>query len=418
MRTSSAGRTLSRLLFAACLGLAPAVARGEGMSGMATGGMAMGHPPPQSCAELTLRCAATATPFVARDGALWIAARVNNRLFVTRSTDHGRTFAPPVPIDVGAVTLDWGPDARPKIVVARDGTVVVAYATFRDHAFNGEVFFTRSTDGGRSFAAVTPITDVQESQRFVDMAFDADGGLFAAWLDKRDRVQAKAKGQPFPGAGLAFAWSGDAGASFAPARVALDSTCECCRLALAFRGPGQPVVLFRHIFPGGVRDHAVVTFTGREAPGPVRRVSVDDWQVDACPHQGPSLAVAADGTYHATWFTLGRARQGLFYARSNDAGAHWSEPLPLGPAGQMLSRPFVLATGSTVRLAWKAFDGEKTSVMLMSSRDGGATWGAAKAVAVTATSSDHPILVDDDGRAALSWQTGEGYRLLPLDDAS
>ncbi len=405
-----------RSILLAAIGLAPAVACAE--MDMHGGGMAARHGAAQTCGELTLRCAATATPFVAPDGTLWIAARVGDRLFVTWSRDHGRSFSPSVPVDVGPVTLDWGPDARPKIVVTRDGTIVVAFTTFRDKAFNGEVFTTRSTDGGTSFSPVRPITDVQESQRFVDMALDTDGTLFAAWLDKRDRVQAKAAGKPFPGAGLAYAWSGDGGESFAPARVAFDNTCECCRLAVAFKGPHQPVVLFRNIFPGGVRDHAVVTFEGRDAPGPLRRVSVDDWQVDACPHHGPSLAIAADGSYHATWFTLGKMRQGLFYARSSDAGAHWSEPMPLGPSGQALSRPFVHAMGSTLRLVWKAFDGEKTSVMLMVSRDGGTTWGAAEVIAVAAGSSDHPILINDAGHPALSWQTGEGYRLLPLDDAS
>ncbi len=398
----------------ACLGLLP----GSPRAAMEHGGMAAMPPSPPSCAALTLDCANTATPFIAPDGSLWIAARAGNRLFVTRSRDGGRSFAPSVPLDTRDATLDTGNDARPKIVVARDGTVVVAFATFRDRAFNGEVFTTRSTDGGRTFSPVQPITDVQESQRFADMAFDADGSLFAAWLDKRDRVQAKAAGRPFPGAGLAISRSRDEGARFAPARVVVDDTCECCRLALAFAGPGRPVVLFRNIFPGGIRDHAVVTFGAGDAPGPVRRVSVDDWQVDACPHHGPSLAIAADGSYHATWFTLGRARQGLFYARSSDAGAHWSDPLPLGPSDAALSRPFVLASGTTIRLAWKAFDGDKTSVMVMTSRDAGATWDAAKPVATTAKASDHPILMEDAGHAALSWQTGEGYHLIPLEGGS
>ena len=40
--------------------------------------------------------------------------------------------------------------------------------------------------------------------------------------------------------------------------IALDNTCECCRLGIAFAGPGRPAVVFRNIFPGSVRDHAVV----------------------------------------------------------------------------------------------------------------------------------------------------------------
>jgi hypothetical protein len=390
-------RTL--LGFACCLMLAVPSRAEMDMSHMS--GM---HGTPQTCDDLTLACATTATPFVAPDGRLWIIARVGNALFVTHSDDRGRTFSASLPIQTGTVTLDWGPDARPKIVVDPKGEIVVAYTIFRDKAFNGEVFTTRSTDGGASFTPPQAITDVQESQRFVDMAFDSDGGLFAAWLDKRDRVVARAKGQPFPGAGLAFAWSHDKGTHFDKAQVAFDDTCECCRLAVAFKGPGQPVVLFRNIFPGSVR-------------GPLRRVSVDDWEVNACPHHGPSLAIASDGTYHVAWFTQGRARRGLFYARSIDDGGHFSEPMPLGPQGQTLSRPFVLAHGRTVWLVWKAFDGARTNVMLMASHDAGATWEPARAFTQTTGASDHPILITLADRAYLSWQTGDGYRLLPAENA-
>jgi len=61
-----------------------------------------------------------------------------------------------------------------------------------------------------------------------------------------------------------------------------------------------------------VRDHAVMTFAGPDKPGPVYRVSDDDWAIDACPHHGPSLAVTRDGTYHAAWFTSGRVRKAFF----------------------------------------------------------------------------------------------------------
>jgi hypothetical protein len=42
-----------------------------------------------------------------------------------------------------------GPDARPKIALDRKGDIAVTFSTFRDKAFNGEVFYSRSTDGER-----------------------------------------------------------------------------------------------------------------------------------------------------------------------------------------------------------------------------------------------------------------------------
>jgi thiol-disulfide isomerase/thioredoxin len=210
-----------------------------------------------------------------------------------------------------------------------------------------------------------------ESQRFQALALDADGSLLAAWLDKRNRVPAAARGDKYVGAGLAVAWLRDHGASFSETRIALDNTCECCRLAVGFAAAGRPVLAFRNIFDDMVRDHAVITFTDAHTPGPVRRVSVDDWKTEACPHQGPALAIAADGSYHVAWFTNGTARKGLFYARSSDGGETFSPPLRIGDPARSPSRPFLLAAGQTLWLAWKEFDGEHTSVRTMTSHDDG-----------------------------------------------
>lgn len=373
----------------------------------------------ETCSDLSLICAATATPAFASDGALWIAARVNNKIFVAKSSNHGRSFTPPVVITPAPVTLDWGPDARPKIIVDHEGRVIVAYATFRDDKFNGQIFFTRSIDGGKTFAAPSPMTADLASQRFIAMGLDSDGSVFSAWLDKRNRAAAREKGQTYDGAGLAFAWSSDHATSFSDTRIVHDNTCECCRIAIGFAGPGRPIVLFRNLFDNSVRDHAIMTFDGPDKPGPIYRVSEDDWAIEACPHHGPSLTVTRDGAYHAAWFTNGRVRKGLFYARSTDGGRSFSDPLPIGDPDHAPGRPDLLGFDGKLWLAWKEFDGDHTNVMTMVSHDNGAHWSSPKAIAATSEESDHPILVSDGRHAFLSWQTQkEGYRLLELEEAS
>jgi hypothetical protein len=293
----------------------------------------------------------------------------------------------------------------------------VAYAIFKDSAFNGQVLHSRSTDGGRSFAPPLPITADPESQRFETIAFDPEGNLFAAWLDKRNRRPAQARGESYIGAGLAFAWSKDDGATFADARIAKDNTCECCRLGIGFIGPGRPVVLFRNVFGETVRDHAITTFADPTTPGPIYRVSIDDWTIDVCPHAGPSLAVGKGGTYHATWFTNGSVRKGLFYARSVDGGRRFSLPMPVGQVDRSPSRPFVLADPDSVWLAWKEFDGDQSTVNVMTSHDDGKTWSAPRTVARTSDASDHPQLVTNGRSVFLSWMThADGYQFVSLED--
>ena len=361
----------------------------------------------------------TATPAFGPDGALWLVRATTDKVEVVRSTDLGQTFSAPVAVTPQPLNLDWGPDARARIAIAPNGEIVVTFAIFQDKNFNGRAFFARSSDNGQTFSRPQPITPDITSQRFETVAIDPDGKVFFAWLDKRNVAPSKAKGQPYPGAALAYAWLDDNGKTIGKTTVALDNTCECCRLAVAFAAPGKPAILFRNIFPGSVRDHAVITFKDATTPGPLRRVSVDNWKIEACPHHGPSLAIMADGSQHAAWFTDGAARKGLFYARADSADAAFGPPVSLSAPNRQPARPYLLADGTALHLVWKEFDGKKASVRWQVSTDSGKSWSAAQTVADTTDASDHPLLVARDGRVYLSWLTkADGYRLIPLGGAS
>ncbi|MES5483415.1 sialidase family protein [Bradyrhizobium sp. INPA03-11B] len=395
------------VLAAAMLGALPHLADAQ---------MSHQHASEAACEETVLRCASKVTPAFAPDGTLWLAWMAGGQISVASSKDQGKSFSAPVQVTRDRLNLDWGPDARPKLAIDAKGDIALAFSIFRDQAFNGQVLTTRSTDGGHSFDPPKPITANNESQRFEAIGFDPAGAVFAVWLDKRNRVPAQQRGEKYDGAGLFFASSKDNGATYSDARMAADNSCECCRLALAFDGAGHPVVVFRNIFEGGVRDHAIVTFTDLATSGELHRVSRDDWQIAACPHHGPSLTISSAGTYHVTWYTNGKARKGLFYARSRDGGKTFSEPLPIGQLNHSPSRPQVIAGPQGLVMAWKEFDGQKTSINLMTSRDDGATWSKPTVVADTTDSSDHPLLVTDRRQTYLSWMTkADGYHFQAIE---
>jgi hypothetical protein len=384
--------------------------------GSARAQMNHNHASEAACETTELRCATKVTPIFGKDGTLWLAWMAGGQVTVASSRDGGRTLSTSAQVTQGTRDLDWGPDARPKIALDRNGDIALTFSTFRDKAFNGEVLYSRSTDGGRTFAPPQPITDNTESQRFDALGFDSDGTLFAAWLDKRNRVPVQQAGKKYEGAALFFASSKDGGATYSQAKMVVDNTCECCRLGLAFDPSGHPVIVFRNIFEGSVRDHAIVTFTGEGIPGELHRVSEDDWQVTACPHQGPSLAIAPSGTYHVAWYTNGKIRKGLFYAQSRDGGKTFSQPMAIGDPAKAPSRPYVIAGSQGTAMVWKEFDGEKTSVNLRTSADDGKTWSASRTISSTADSSDHPLLASDGRQYYLSWMTkADGYRLQPIE---
>lgn len=358
----------------------------------------------------------TASPAFGSDGTLWVVRPKVDRIVVLKSTDLGKTFGEPVMVTPEPMNLDWGPDARARIAVDPKGGLIVTFGIFQDKNFNGRAYYSRSTDGGATFSRPRPITADTTSQRFETAAVDPSGRVFATWLDKRNVAKARAAGKAYAGAALAYAWE-DGEADFGNTSIALDNTCECCRLGVAFAGAGRPAVVFRNIFPGSVRDHGVITFRDPTTPGRVQRVSVDNWKIEACPHHGPSIAIAPDGSYHVAWFTDGANRKGLFYARADSADAAFSAPRALSKPDRQPSRPYLLANGQALHLVWKEFDGDKVAVRWQVSHDSGRQWTEPRTVAETADESDHPLLVADRQHAYLSWLTRkEGYRLIPLGD--
>lgn len=356
--------------------------------------------------------AATAT-FDAQ-GRLWLAAVKDGHVMVSRSDDLGKTYSTPVLVNPEQEFIAADGENRPKILVGSNGNVYVSYTQPLETPFSGNVRFSRSTDSGKSFSAPVTVNDNLDpiTHRFDAMGINGRGQVYVAWLDKRDAAAAAGKGEKYGGIAVYYAVSDDEGKSFRPNAKVADHTCECCRVAMAVDTDGYPVIAWRHVYDTNIRDHALVRLDGKMEP---MRLSHENWSIAACPHHGPSLSIAADGIYHAAWFSNAPERHGLFYAHSLDRGKTFSSPLNFGNFEAQPAHPYVLSLGSRVYLVWKEFDGENTGIFGMHSGDGGKSWSAPGKLAGTSDVSDWPLLIGNNGRAYLSWNTkSEGYRLIEI----
>lgn len=348
-----------------------------------------------------------------QEGRLWLARVVNQHLLIFRSEDDGKHFSElatitPVPENIGN-----DGENRPKIQVARDGTVLVTWTELLAEKYAGNIKFSRSTDSGRTFSEPIILNDDGRvtSHRFDSLAIDGKGRVVVAWLDARDRDAAREKGEEFKGVSLYSSQSFDNGAHFEPNRQIHPHTCECCRTALTWTSEG-PVVLLRNIFGINTRDFAVASLD--KVKEGVRRVTRDEWQIDACPHNGGSLATDGKGKLHLTWFTSGTAAQGQFYKRIS--GNRESEPMALGDMDAQPNHAAVVAHDETVILTWREFDGNVYSAKMMFSNDGGETWSEPWRLMLSAGANDYPVPLISDSKALVVWNTeNEGLRVLPVE---
>lgn len=379
------------------------------------GMMGMGKPP--VCEGSGLECANAATPFLTADGGLYLVWTAGGVVSLARSSDMGKTFDFPVQLASHGKALDAGGDERPQIVV-KGNHVFVTYAFFKDAHWNAQINKLYSDDGGRTFSTPESIVKDGSSQRFPVMLMEPNGTLFLSWIDKRLVAASKNTGHEMLGGSIAYAFSDDGGVHFSVEKIANKDSCECCRIGAGLDPEGGLALVYRAIFPGGIRDHASQYISNMGKLGPIERVSDDGWKTDVCPHQGPAIAISGAGTFHVAWFTLGAKRQGVFYANSHNQGVTYSEPVRVGKEDANVSRPYLLAVGNDVWLVWKEFNGHQTSVQMKHSLDDGASWSDPSVIAQTAAYSDHPLLISKGKEVFLSWLTrDEGYRLLKIGDA-
>ncbi|MBF0250721.1 MAG: exo-alpha-sialidase [Alphaproteobacteria bacterium] len=360
-------------------------------------------------------CAETPTAAFDADGRLWLTWAQDGHVYVAHAAGANTPFAAPARITPAPLELDINGENRPKAAVAPNGDVYVTFTAKGKKKFTGAVYFSRSLDGGKSFSAPRLVSDESDpgSQRFDIIKVGQDGRITIAWLDKRDLFAAQKAGQDYRGSALYYAVSDDRGATFKPNRLGAHYSCECCRVAMDFAPDGLPVMVWRHVFRPSFRDHAVMKLNADGTPGMMTRLSEDNWHIEACPHHGPSLSIAPDGTQHVTWFTDGDGRKGVFYARSDDGGKTFGAPMGFGSVDNQAQHPSVLQAGSQVHITWKEFSGTHDEVYVMTSADRGQTWSAPLRVAATVDASDHPFLITDGGWVYVSWGTSlEGWRLF------
>ncbi len=350
-------------------------------------------------------------------GRLWIAMKENSSdgqfVVVQNSPDMGKTWSVPKRVQRTPEPVSAEGENRPKLAFGAKGEMYVTYTKPLAKPYTGEIRFARSLDGGLSF---TPPMTVHANRdpithRFESIIVDKSGRIYVAWIDKRDVEAAAARKEKYAGGALYYAVSEDGGASFRGDYKIADHSCECCRIALSLNPQGKVFALWRHIFEPNARDHALAELRPDGSVSEIKRTSFDDWRVDACPHHGPSLAFAADGTRHQTWFNLKDNAGGVFYAAASPSGVAGT-PLKLGSA--QAQHADVAAQGKDVALAWKQFDGKATAIIGKLSSDGGLNWQD-KVFASTQGVSDQPHLLSTASGIMLVWRTqNEGLRVLSL----
>jgi len=355
-------------------------------------------------------------------GKLWRVSVKDGFVLADVSDDFGKTFSAPVKVSPIPQKVGAEGEARPHIAIGPQGYIYLTWTEALKAPFSGYVWFVRSIDGGKSFEKpfIVHQDRAETTHRFDALNVSSDGKITVVWVDKRDLIAAKAAGKHYDGAAIYYAFSSDAGKSFLPEQKLADSTCECCRIALTNKPDGTVVAMWRHVFPGGERDHAIAEIKPNATPIIVR-ASFGHWKIDGCPHHGAALAYGAGFGYHMAYFDGAGDNPSLKYARMDGDAWVSSPPKKFGNMKNNAGHPSILSIGDAVWLVWKEQLGgstntsKGTAVYAMKSKDGGKSWEDAKLVFSSNDKADYPQLIENNGKVFLAINTiADGFKLLPM----
>lgn len=333
------------------------------------------------------------------------------------------------PVRVNDIPGDAAPHimAPAKVAVNASGDVFVVWQN--NTAIEGRRFpasdlrFARSTDGGMRFEPAIYVNDdagkTPAGHTFQDMTVSPDGIIYVSWIDSRKKAMAKrgnsssGHGGDGPKSEIRVARSVDNGVSFEPSVVVDTIACPCCKTNIICAGNGDIFVAWRREYPGNIRDIVIAKSTdkGLSFSDPVL-VNADNWQIDGCPHNGPSVAIADDGAIFVSWFTGKEIQPGSYLAVSRDGGESFGTSSQIFVSENVSAYRSVIGTGAPEQLLIATetpFDGEnKIHFAVHNVRTG------AKNDRVSGTllsPGTLPAMALTGSRLAIAWQDGQSVRV-------
>ena len=279
-------------------------------------------------------------PNLAVDGAgrvhlSWLERNADSSVSLRLAVRDNGQWSTPVTVTTGRdLFVNWAD--FPSVFVAPSGRIVMHWLQRQPGGkYSYGVRVSQSTDGGASWSDPKQLHDDQGAGEhgFVSF-FAADGdSVEAIWLDGRATGGEGHEGHHGSmqlGNGRIAADGG-----ITPSVMVDDRICDCCQTSAAVTTRG-PVVVYRDRSAEEIRDIAIVRRVNGKWTEPTR-VHADDWHIEGCPVNGPSVVADGDNVAVA-WFTGARDTAKVNIAFSKDAGATFSAPVRVDdgqPAGRV-----------------------------------------------------------------------------------
>ena len=244
----------------------------------------------------------------------------------------------------------------PSVIALQDGSLAAHWLVKSGSGtYAYDVNIARSKDGGKTWSKpiVPHLDNTQTEHGFVSLIPLPDGRVGAVWLDGRNMKNMKDEGDEHtPSAeSMTLRYAAiDADGKLSD-EVQLDErVCECCQTSAALTSEGA-IAVYRDRSQTEVRDIYFVKQQGDNTWGAPKAVHADNWEINGCPVNGPSIA--ADGRHVAVaWFTGANDAPRVKIAFSGDAGRTFGGPIEVNDADAVGRVDTLLLPDGSTLVCW------------------------------------------------------------------
>ncbi len=253
----------------------------------------------------------------------------------------------------------------PSVISLNDGSLAAHWLVKSGPStFAYDVNIAMSKDGGETWTKplVPHLDKTQTEHGFVSLIPLRDGRLGAIWLDGRNMKDMKADHDEdkLSSANMTLRYATiDASGKISDEAELDDRICECCQTSATLTSDGV-VAVYRDRSQNEVRD----IYSVRQASGAwikPQAVYADNWELNACPVNGPAIA-AAGRNVAVAWFTGAGGKQSVKVAFSSDSAATFGAPIKIDEGETQGRVDVVVLPDGSALVCWLSGNAEGGSI--------------------------------------------------------
>jgi len=253
----------------------------------------------------------------------------------------------------------------PAVVGLKDGSLAAHWLVksgSATYAYNVNIALSR--DGGQTWTKpiVPHLDNTQTEHGFVSLIPLSDGRAGAIWLDGRNMKGMKDdhdEDKPLPvSMTLRYAAIDTSGKISDEAQLD-ERVCECCQTSAALSSDGV-VAVYRDRSQNEVRD---IYFVNQKSSawGVPQAVHADNWEINGCPVNGPSIATSGRNVA-VGWFTGAGGQAQVKVAFSTNAANTFGKPIQVDDGETQGRVDIVMLADNSALVCWLSGNAEAGAI--------------------------------------------------------